>query len=56
MSGSLLELTLYEKRRAITVVQRRQASRLVELYSAGQLKLDRLITREYTLEQINEGL
>ncbi|MGK2903938.1 MAG: alcohol dehydrogenase, partial [Mycobacterium sp.] len=26
-----------------------------ELYNAGQLKLDELITREYTLDQINEG-
>ncbi|MGA9374775.1 MAG: alcohol dehydrogenase, partial [Mycobacterium sp.] len=25
------------------------------LYNAGQLKLDELITREYTLDQINEG-
>ncbi|MFZ2240419.1 MAG: alcohol dehydrogenase, partial [Gordonia amarae] len=29
--------------------------RLVELYNSGHLKLDELITREYTLDQINEG-
>ncbi|MBN9635291.1 MAG: alcohol dehydrogenase, partial [Actinobacteria bacterium] len=28
---------------------------LVELYAAGQLKLDELITREYSLDQINDG-
>jgi len=29
--------------------------RLLGMYEAGQLKLDELITRTYTLEQINEG-
>lgn len=29
--------------------------RLLRLYDAGQLKLDELITRRYTLEQVNEG-
>ena len=29
--------------------------RLLSLYQAGQLKLDELITKTYTLEQINEG-
>ena len=29
--------------------------RLLSLYQAGQLKLDELITRRYTLEQVNEG-
>ena len=29
--------------------------RLLEMYNLGQLKLDELITREYSLEQINQG-
>jgi S-(hydroxymethyl)glutathione dehydrogenase/alcohol dehydrogenase len=29
--------------------------RLLRLYDAGQLKLDELVTRRYTLEQVNEG-
>ena len=29
--------------------------RLLRLYDAGQLKLDELITTQYTLEQVNEG-
>ena len=29
--------------------------RLLRLYDAGQLKLDELITRRYTLEQVNQG-
>ena len=29
--------------------------RLLSLYQSGQLKLDELITRKYTLEQVNEG-
>jgi S-(hydroxymethyl)glutathione dehydrogenase/alcohol dehydrogenase len=29
--------------------------RLLDLYQAGQLKLDELITREYALEDINQG-
>jgi Zn-dependent alcohol dehydrogenase len=28
---------------------------LLELYNTGQLKLDELITREYRLEEINQG-
>ena len=28
---------------------------MLDLYRAGQLKLDELVTREYTLEEINEG-
>ncbi len=34
---------------------RRDIPRLMELYLQGQLKLDDLITRTYTLDQINEG-
>jgi len=29
--------------------------RLIGLYKAGQLKLSELITREYTLDEINQG-
>ncbi|MGV1010037.1 MAG: NDMA-dependent alcohol dehydrogenase [Dermatophilaceae bacterium] len=29
--------------------------RLLELYRAGELKVDELVTRTYTLEQVNEG-
>ncbi|HET6503172.1 MAG TPA: NDMA-dependent alcohol dehydrogenase [Amycolatopsis sp.] len=29
--------------------------RMLRLYQAGQLKLDELVTRRYTLEQVNEG-
>jgi alcohol dehydrogenase (nicotinoprotein) len=29
--------------------------RLLRLYDAGQLKLDELVTKQYTLEQVNEG-
>ncbi len=29
--------------------------RLIELYQAGRLKLDELITQRYTLDQVNEG-
>jgi S-(hydroxymethyl)glutathione dehydrogenase/alcohol dehydrogenase len=28
---------------------------MLELYQAGRLKLDELITREYQLEDINQG-
>lgn len=59
MSGSLLELTLYEKQIRGSLYGSSNAvhdvPRLVELYNGGHLKLDELITREYTLDQINEG-
>ncbi|CAN5378536.1 NDMA-dependent alcohol dehydrogenase [soil metagenome] len=59
MSGSLLELTLYEKQIRGSLYGSSNAAhdvpRLVELYNGGNLKLDELITREYTLDQINEG-
>ena len=28
---------------------------MLELYRAGRIKLDELITREYTLDEINQG-
>ena len=58
-SVSLLDLTLQEK-----VVQgslfgsgnpRADVPKLLELYAAGQLPLDDLVTRTYPLERINEG-
>ncbi|MGB2950295.1 MAG: NDMA-dependent alcohol dehydrogenase [Rhodococcus sp. (in: high G+C Gram-positive bacteria)] len=59
ISGSLLELTLYEKQIRGSLYGSSNAAhdvpRLVELYNGGHLKLDELITREYTLDQINEG-
>lgn len=59
ISGSLLEMTLYEKQIRGSLYGSSNAMhdvpRLVELYSSGQLKLDELITREYTLDQINDG-
>ncbi|MGQ0481142.1 MAG: NDMA-dependent alcohol dehydrogenase [Pseudonocardia sp.] len=59
MSGSLLELTLYEKQIRGSLYGSSNAQHdvplLLELYRTGQLKLDELITREYRLEDINQG-
>lgn len=33
----------------------RDVPRLIDLYRAGRLKLDELITRRYTLSQVNEA-
>lgn len=56
---SLLELTLYEKqiRGALFGSSNGQhdVPRLLEMYNLGLLKLDELITREYALEDINQG-
>ncbi|MFC4942685.1 NDMA-dependent alcohol dehydrogenase [Pseudonocardia sp. GCM10023141] len=56
---SLMELTLYEKqiRGALFGSSNGQfdVPRLLELYNLGLLKLDELITREYALEEINQG-
>jgi len=58
-SLSLLELTLYEKqiRGALFGSSNGQhdVPRLLEMYNLGLLKLDELITREYTLEDVNQG-
>lgn len=58
-SLSLLELTLYEKqiRGALFGSSNGQhdVPRLLEMYNLGQLKLDELITREYSLEDVNQG-
>ena len=56
---SLLDLTLYEKQVLGALYGSSNAQhdipRMLDLYTLGMLKLDELITREYTLEQINEG-
>lgn len=59
ISASLFELTLYEKsiKGALFGSSNPQSDipRLLEAYNLGQLKLDELITREYTLDEINQG-
>ncbi len=59
MSGSLFELTLYEKsiKGALFGSSNPQSDipALLEAYNLGQLKLDELITKEYTLDEINQG-
>ena len=56
---SLFDLTLYEKQVRGSLFgssnPRHDIPRMLDLYRAGQLKLDELITREYTLEEVNEG-
>ena len=56
---SLFDLTLYEKQVRGSIFgssnPRHDIPRMLELYRAGQLKLDELVTREYTLEEVNEG-
>jgi NDMA-dependent alcohol dehydrogenase len=58
-SGSLFELTLYEKSIHGSLFgssnPRHDIPRYLEMYNLGQLKLDELVTKEYSLEQINEG-
>lgn len=59
ISASLFELTLYEKqlRGALFGSSNPQHDipRLLEMYTLGQLKLDELVTTEYSLEEINQG-
>ncbi|CAN5792156.1 NDMA-dependent alcohol dehydrogenase [soil metagenome] len=56
---SLFDLTLYEKQVRGSLFgssnPRHDIARMLDLYQTGQLKLDELITREYTLEDINQG-
>ena len=56
---SLADLTLSGKQLVGTIFgsanPRYDIPRLLALYEAGKLKLDELITRTYTLDQINEG-
>lgn len=58
-SLSLLDLTLYEKqiRGALFGSSAAQFDipRLLEMHNLGHLKLRELITKEYTLDQVNEG-
>nr|WP_221217485.1 MULTISPECIES: NDMA-dependent alcohol dehydrogenase [unclassified Mycolicibacterium] len=59
MDGSLFELTLYEKSIQGSLFgssnPRHDIPRYLEMYTLGELKLDELITREYTLDEINQG-
>lgn len=59
LSGSLLEMTLYEKQIRGSLYGSSNAQHdiplLLEMYNTGQLKLDELVTREYRLEEVNEG-
>jgi Zn-dependent alcohol dehydrogenase len=56
---SLADLTLMGKQLVGSIFgsanPRYDIPRLLALYEAGKLKLDELITRTYTLDQINEG-
>ncbi|OCB22564.1 alcohol dehydrogenase [Mycobacterium malmoense] len=56
---SLFDLTLYEKQVRGSLFgssnPRHDIPRMLDLYRAGRLKLDELVTREYTLEEINTG-
>jgi S-(hydroxymethyl)glutathione dehydrogenase/alcohol dehydrogenase len=56
---SLYELTLYQKSLVGTLFGASRGAwdipRLLQLYRTGQLKLDELVTRTYTLDEINQG-
>lgn len=56
---SLFDLTLYEKQVRGCLFgsssPRTDIHRMLELYQSGRLKLDELITREYSLEDVNQG-
>jgi S-(hydroxymethyl)glutathione dehydrogenase/alcohol dehydrogenase len=59
IDASLFDLVFYEKQIRGAVYGSSSAqldvSRLVELYRLGDLKLDELVTREYKLEDVNQG-
>jgi NDMA-dependent alcohol dehydrogenase len=59
ISGSLFELTLYEKSIHGSLFgssnPRHDIPRYLEMYNLGQLKLDELVTKEYSLQDINAG-
>ena len=59
MSGNLFMLTMMEKQIRGALYGSSNAHhdipRMLELYNKGQLKLDELITREYALEDVNQG-
>jgi S-(hydroxymethyl)glutathione dehydrogenase/alcohol dehydrogenase len=56
---SLFELTLFEKQLVGSLFgsanPKADIPKLLNLYRAGELKLDELVTRTYPLSQINEG-
>ncbi len=56
---SLFELFLYEKQVRGSLFgssnPRNDIPKLLSLYASGQLKLDEVITREYALEDVNQG-
>ena len=58
-SVNLFEIAMYNKEIKGTIFgslnPRHDIPALLGLYREGQLKLDELITRRYTLDQINEG-
>ena len=59
LSGNLFMLTMMEKQIRGSLYGssngQHDIPRMLELYNKGLLKLDELITREYTLEEINQG-
>lgn len=59
IAANLFELTLYEKsiKGSLFGSSNPQSDipALLEAYNLGQLKLDELITKEYTLDEINQG-
>ncbi len=59
MSGSLFEMTLYEKSVHGSLFgssnPQHDIPRYLEMYNLGELMLDELITREYTLDEVNKG-
>lgn len=56
---SLFDLTLYEKQVRGSLFgssnPRSDIPRMLDLHRTGQLKLEELVTREYTLEEVNQG-
>jgi NDMA-dependent alcohol dehydrogenase len=58
-SGSIWLLTMMEKQIRGSLYGSSNAQHdiplMLEMYNNGQLKLDELITREYTLEEVNQG-
>ena len=56
---ALFELTLFQKRIQGSLFGESSPSkdilRMLSLYQSGRLKLDELVTRTYTLDNINEG-
>ena len=57
MSGAVL--TLFEKTIKGSLFgsgnPQRDIVKMLDLYQAGQLKLDEMVTERYTLDQVNQG-